>query len=187
MSKKIPQGKSGVNTKGLVLYVFSGANTNEKHMCNTSSSAVAYSYVPGFISENRQLTPLEKLTYLIIDSASGAKRFCWHPQKAIAEMVGCSLSTVIRAIRRLKALGLLRTEETVHGHTLRYYPLVPISRLQSSSCPVEQGGQRFKDRSLCQKDIQILKNNIKKKSFPFRMLSSSRVLASESSLSCLFR
>lgn len=135
-------------------------------MCNTSSLAVAYSYVPGFISENRQLTPLEKLTYLIIDSASGAKRFCWHSQKAIAEMVGCSLSTVIRAIRRLKALGLLRTEETVHGHTLRYYPLVPISRLQSSSCPVEQGGQRFKDRSLCQKDIQILKNNIKKKSLP---------------------
>lgn len=159
-------------------------------MRNTSSSAVAYSYVPGFISGNNQLTHLEKLTYLIIDSASGVKRFCWHSQKAIAEMVGCSLSTVIRAIRRLKELGLFRTGETVHGHTLRYYPLVPISRLQSSSCSVGQGGQSFKDRSLCQKDIQILKNNIKKKSLPLpplRKLPSPRVLSPESSLLCLFR
>ena len=144
-------------------------------MRNTSSSAVAYSYVPGFISGNNQLTHLEKLTYLIIDSASGVKRFCWHSQKAIAEMVGCSLSTVIRAIRRLKELGLLRTGETVHGHTLRYYPLVPISRLQSSSCSVGQGGQSFKDRSLCQKDIQILKNNIKKKSLPLPPQNASVV------------
>lgn len=124
-------------------------------MHNMSPVANRHTYVPEFIKMSTKLKPLEKLTYIMIDSACGLKSFCWPSQKALATMVGCSLSTVIRCIRRLEELGLLKTEGAVHGHTLRYYPLM--------SAPEQGRDQCHSDIPLCQGERRIKKDNKNKK------------------------
>lgn len=136
---------------------------------NTSfSSTIPWCVVPAFISLNAHLNAAEKMTYVVISSSSGAKGYCWPSQKVLSQLVGCSLSTLKRCLRRLVELGLLAVEETVHGHTLCYYPLrpggdgKPVSTVSSSKTE----NMVHSEPPLAQGELQINKVNIKRQISP---------------------
>lgn len=147
--------QSGVNTKGLVFYTFFRSQTkNEKRMHNTVLLPATFAFIPDFIQKNHELSMAERMTYSVIASVSGRKKFCWHSQKELSERIGCSLSTFKRCVCRLMALGLLATKANVHGHTLCYYPLSPASSQVAHS-----------ELPLAHDELQIIKDNIKQRNF----------------------
>lgn len=79
------------------------------------------------ILEQANLTAAERIAYLIIVHRSEATGNCVLAQKALARTVGCSISTLIRAVRKLEDLGLLKSERAADGYCLRYYPILPSS------------------------------------------------------------
>ena len=142
---------------------------------SSSGKPVFRSIIPAHIANNSSLNCYEKMTYCMIDSLSGRKGFCWPSHETLAQLIGCSVRTVIRSIRRLEELGLLKQEKqnkAKYASSLRYYPQRPSSSTKlcdrqtdsKPSQPAQRTGielchtDREPCREVCHTDRQIYKD-----------------------------
>lgn len=76
-------------------------------MINTGYWAV----LPAGVRYDRSLTQTAKLLYAEISSLAQADGYCWAQDEYFAELFGCSVATVTRALRSLRAGGYIWSEK----------------------------------------------------------------------------
>lgn len=82
-----------------------------------------YAWVPESL-RGRDIPASLVHTYQQLDAWAGKRGFYYCSQREIASKIGYSQSSVERAVRRLRALGLIEVERARHGQDVYCYTIL---------------------------------------------------------------
>ena len=74
-----------------------------------------WAVLPASVRYDRRLTQTAKLLYAEISCLAQADGYCWATDAYFAELFGCSVSTVSRALRTLAEAGYIRVERAANA------------------------------------------------------------------------
>lgn len=100
---------------------------NEKSSDGAGESGV---WIPLFMITELKLCGTPLLVYAMIYSFTVSGKEYWGSRNYIAKRVGCSVSTVDRALRKLEKMGLINERQKAYGRNI--YVALPRN---SKSCP----------------------------------------------------
>lgn len=74
-----------------------------------------WAVLPANIRYHHDLTQTAKLLYAEVSALAQADGYCWATDAYLAETLDCSVATVTRSLRKLRALGFIRCEKRTNA------------------------------------------------------------------------
>lgn len=137
--------------------------------------------IPSFILYNKELTDKDKLVYSVISNLTHEKGFCWASNRYIADLLGCTPTTISRSVNRLNELKYIISNLTkdVNGTNRKIFlPLANNNNpLNKNVKPVKQKQQTNSiDNNIDINNSKLLLEWINKEfNRTFRVLNKSKL------------
>ena len=87
-----------------------------------------FTQVPNVLLENKNLASIAKLCYAMLLKYAWEKNYVFPGQERLAQDIGCSKPTVIKALKELEVIGYLEMRRRGQGRTNLYILYCRVKR-----------------------------------------------------------